>query len=59
MGDGETHAFSLAIPGDLTPDAPELQTFGAYSLRMLDLAPYPAGPGGAPEPYVVTLVLEQ
>jgi hypothetical protein len=56
--DAPLQALTLAIPGDLTPDAPELQAVGGYTLRLVDLAPYPATTGGDPGPYVVTLVLE-
>lgn len=57
-GDAAIESFTLAIPGDLTPDAPEAHAVGPYTLRLLDLAPYPAAPGGSPGPYVATLVLE-
>lgn len=58
-GDRPIERFTLAIPGDLTPDAPEAHAVGPYTLRLIDLAPYPAAPGDDPGPFVATLVLEQ
>lgn len=59
LADGqEAQSFSLAIPGNITPDAPELRPVGGYTLRLVDLAPYPELPDRSIEPYVVTLVLE-
>jgi hypothetical protein len=58
----EAQALTLAIPGDLTPDAPALQPLGPFTLRLVDLSPYPGAPGaaGAPAPhYVATLVVER
>lgn len=54
----EIQALTLAIPGDVTPDAPEAQALGPYTLRLLNLTPYPGAPGADREPYVVELVLE-
>lgn len=58
-GAAPAQTFTLAIPGDLTPDAPEAIAVGPYTLRLVDLAPYPAAPGAAGGPYVATFVLEQ
>lgn len=57
-GDGPIERLTLGVPGGLTPDAPEARAVGPYTLRLIDLAPYPAAPGVEAGPYVATLVLE-
>lgn len=58
-GEAPVQTLTLAIPGDLTPDAPESLAVGPYTLRLVDLAPYPAAPNSAGGPHVATFVLEQ
>jgi hypothetical protein len=57
-GGAAAQSLTLGLPGGITPDAPELQPAGAYTLRLLGVEPYPASSGGAPLPYVATLVVE-
>lgn len=53
-------AFSLGLPGGITPDAPLSQELGPLRLTIVDVAPYPATSGGpAAENYTLTLRLER
>lgn len=50
--------LTLGLPGGITPDAPEQQALGAYTIRLVSVDPYPATSGGPPLDYVVTLIVE-
>jgi hypothetical protein len=59
VGAGELESITLGLPGGITPDAPELQPAGDYTVRLVSLDPHPPTSGGPPLPYVATLIVER